>query len=84
MFTTPFWPAASSYHIHVMNIALPNSLSHAALDFIPQAKRLAEVIGFLLHSSPHYQREEADLLLSRFGRTVDMIEYERQIKGFIL
>lgn len=42
MFTTPFWPAADSYPIHMMDIPLPESLSPVALDLIHQATRLAE------------------------------------------
>lgn len=195
MFTTPFWPAADSYHIHMMNIPPPDSLSPAALDLIHQATRLAEAashihpvstrtgstllqsveeklsiicfklaqefddpdtckalqlravilsdastakellpqiagldeqelvqgigymstwvgksraqhysawfgltamtrsvlqgdteaaLAFLQCYSPHHQREEADLLLNRLGKTVDMIEYDQKIKGFTL
>ncbi|WAT02091.1 hypothetical protein [Rouxiella chamberiensis] len=85
MFTTPFWPAADSYHIHMMEISLPDSLSPAALDLIHQATRLAEAaLAFLQCYSPHHQREEADLLLNRLGKTVDMIEYDQKIKGFTL
>lgn len=195
MFTTPFWPAADSYHIHMMDIPPPDSLSPAALDLIHQATRLAEAashihpvstrtgstllqsveeklsiicfklaqefddpdtckalqlravilsdastakellpqiagldeqelvqgigymstwvgksraqhysawfeltamtrsvlqgdteaaLAFLQCYSPHHQREEADLLLNRLGKTVDMIEYDQKIKGFTL
>lgn len=42
MFTTPFWPAADSYHIHMMDIPLPDSLSPTVLDPIHQAARLAD------------------------------------------
>lgn len=47
MFTTPFWPAADSYHIHKMDIPLPNSLSPVALDLIHQATRLAEAASHI-------------------------------------
>jgi len=39
---------------------------------------------FLQRYSPHHQREEAAMLLNRLGKTVDMIEYDQKIKGFIL
>lgn len=39
---------------------------------------------FLQRYSLHHQREEAAMLLDRLGKTVDMIEYDRKIKGFIL
>ncbi len=41
-------------------------------------------LAFLQGYSPHYQREEADQLLNRLGKTVDMIEYDQKIKGFTL
>jgi len=114
MFTTPFWPAADSYHIHIMDISLPDLLSPAALDLFHQATRLEEatchihpvstrtgstpiaithsvlqgdteaVLAFLQCYSPHHQREDADLLLNRLGKTVDMIEYDQKLKGFTL
>lgn len=42
-----------------------------------------EALAFLQSYSPH-QREEADLLLNRLGKTVDLIEYDQKIKGFTL
>lgn len=39
---------------------------------------------FLQRYSPHHQLEEAAMLLNRLGKTVDMIEYDQKIKGFIL
>ena len=61
MFTTPFWPAADSYHIHMMDIPLPDSLSPAALDLIHQATRLAEAAG---HIHPVSTRTGSTLLQS--------------------
>ena len=43
-----------------------------------------DTLAFLQCYSPHHQREEADLLLNRLGKTVDMIEYDQKIKGFTL
>ncbi|MGM3173477.1 hypothetical protein [Dickeya lacustris] len=34
MFTTSFWPAARAYHIHMVDIPLPDSLSPVALNLI--------------------------------------------------
>ena len=45
---------------------------------------LTTAMQFLQQYSPHHQREEADLLLNRLGKTVDMIEYDQKIKGFTL
>lgn len=59
MFTTPFWPAAGSYHIHMMDIPLPESLSPTALDLIHQATGLAEAashihpVDLTLHIQTH-------------------------------
>lgn len=61
MFTTPFWPAADSYHIHMMDIPLPDSLSPAALDLIHQATRLAEAAS---HIHPISTRTGSTLLQS--------------------
>lgn len=47
MFTTPFWPAADSYHIHMMDIPVPDSLSPVALDLIHQATRMAEAASHI-------------------------------------
>lgn len=61
MFTTPFWPAADSYHIHMMDIPLPDSLSPVALDLIHQATRLAEAA---CHIHPLSTRTGSALLQS--------------------
>jgi hypothetical protein len=84
MFTTSFWPAADSGHIHIMNIPAPDSLPPVALDLIHQVTRLIEAANLIQQYSPHDQREEADLLLNQPGKTVDMIEYNQKIKGFTL
>ncbi|MCW0323434.1 hypothetical protein [Pantoea dispersa] len=61
MFTTPFWPAADSYHIHMMDIPLPDSLSSAVLDLIHQATRLADAAN---HIHPVATRTGTTLLHS--------------------
>lgn len=61
MFTTPFWPAADSYHIHMMDITLPDSLSPAVLDLIHQATRLADAAN---HIHPVATRTGTTLLQS--------------------
>ncbi|MGM3173478.1 hypothetical protein [Dickeya lacustris] len=45
---------------------------------------MAQAMQFLRQYSPHHQRAETDLLLSRLGKTVDMLEYDQKIKGFTL
>lgn len=47
MFTTPFWPVADSYHIRMMDIPMPDSLSAVALDLIHQATRLVDAASHL-------------------------------------
>lgn len=61
MFTTPFWPAADSYHIHMMDISVPDTLSPVALDLIHQATRLAEAAS---HIQPVATRTGSMLLQS--------------------
>lgn len=65
MFTTPFWPAADSYHIHMMDIPLPDSLSPAVLDLIHQATRLADAAN---HIHPVATRTGTTLLQSVEGK----------------
>ncbi|HEY4468251.1 MAG TPA: hypothetical protein VGN53_10920 [Klebsiella sp.] len=59
MFTTPFWPAADSYHVHMMDMPVPDSLSPVALDLIHQATRLAEAAS---HMQPVASRTGSMLL----------------------
>lgn len=53
MFTTPFWPVASSYHIHMMNIPVPETLSPVALDLIHQATRLTDAANHIHPVTTH-------------------------------
>ena len=59
--------------------ALATAMTHSVLQGDTEA-----ALAFLQRYSPHHQREEADLLLNRLGKTVDMIEYDQKIKGFTL
>jgi len=61
MFTTPFWPVADTYHVHMMDIPLPESLSPVALDLIHQAIRLTEAAS---HMHPVISRTGSMLLQS--------------------
>lgn len=53
MFTTPFWPAADSYCIHMMNLPVADTLSPAALDLIHQATRLTEAASHIHPVATH-------------------------------
>lgn len=45
MFSTKFWPLSSHYHVHMMDIPLPNNFSPKALELINQAIRISDAIN---------------------------------------
>ncbi|MEN4834447.1 hypothetical protein [Pantoea vagans] len=59
--------------------ALATAMTHSVMQGDTEA-----ALAFLQCYSSHHQREEADLLLNRLGKTADMIEYDQKIKGFTL
>lgn len=59
--------------------ALASAMTHSVLQ-----GDTGKAVEFLQRYSPHHQREEAAMLVNRLGKTVDMIEYDQKIKGFIL
>lgn len=72
---------------YVVNLnAIESALTKlaAAMTHSVLAGDMAQAMQFLRQYAPHHQREEADLLLSRLGKTVDMLEYDQKIKGFRL
>lgn len=99
MFTTPFWPYIqlkwlteheclkwNETHYRVELSAVKPALTELATVMTRSVLQgdTDAAIAFLQCYSSHHQREEADLLLNRLGKIVDMIGYDHKIKGFTL